>query len=443
MHPMLTLRVLALAGALAATTTARATWSIIIIDTATNEIAFGSATCLTGFDLQFHLPVLRPGRGAAAAQSFVDTTGTNRRIIWDALRDGVEPSAILDLLAAQDPSHQTRQYVIVDTQGRAVTFSGSQNGPYANGLTGQVGTLVYGIAGNVITGQPVLDMAELAILTTPGGVPEKLMAAMEAAREMGGDGRCSCNPNNPPGCGSPPPSFNKSAHIAFLIDARPGDTLGTCQRTTGCANGSYYMNFNIAFQSSQDPDPVIQLRQLFDDWRASLIGVPDAVESHQHVSPAAILADGAMTATLRIELVDWQGNPATDVTGVLVEHGGNSAGSTQIGTPMNQGGGVFEVELIAGAIVGIDRLRTTIMHSNGEIQLPGAVILPVTVRGDMNADAALDAFDIEPFVTALLDPGSYMQQYPGVPFGVLGDMNEDGAFDTFDIEGFIDALVGP
>jgi hypothetical protein len=435
--------VVAAVAILCTATAARATWSIIIIDTRTNEIAFGSATCLTGFDLQFNLPVVRVGKGAAAAQSFVDFTATNRRLIWDALRDGVDPPTILDMLRAQDPSHETRQYVIVDTQGRAVTFSGNQNGAFANGLTGQTGTLVYGIAGNVITGQPVLDMAETAILTTPGGLPEKVMAAMEAARAMGGDGRCSCNPNNPPGCGSPPPNFTKAAHIAFLIDSRPGDTLGTCQRTTGCANGGYYMNFNVAFQNANDPDPVIQLRQLFDAWRTGLIGVPDAIESRHGISPAAILADGSMTATLNIELLDWQGNPATDVTGVMVAHGGNSAGSTQIGTPVDLGDGRFSVELTAGTIIGIDRLRTTAIHANGQALLPGAATVAVTRRGDMNADTVLDAFDIEPFVTALLDPGAYVLQYPDVPFEVLGDMNEDGAFDTFDIEGFIDALIGP
>ena len=37
----------------------------------------------------------------------------------------------------------------------------------------------------MITGQPVLDQAEAALRNTPGGIPEKLMAAMEAARAMG------------------------------------------------------------------------------------------------------------------------------------------------------------------------------------------------------------------------------------------------------------------
>ena len=39
---------------------ASATWSILIVNTRTGEIAVGSATCLTGFDLEANTPVLVP-----------------------------------------------------------------------------------------------------------------------------------------------------------------------------------------------------------------------------------------------------------------------------------------------------------------------------------------------------------------------------------------------
>src|SRR5262245_3596304 len=162
-----------------------ATWSINIVDTASREIAVGSATCLTNFDLLRGLPVVRVDVGAAAAQSSIDAGAVNRMRIWNGLINGDSPEAILALLASMDASHQSRQYGIVDVQGRAITFTGTNCGAFANGLTGQVGTLVYAIQGNVITGQPVLNEAEEAILTTAGGLPEKLMAAMEAARSMG------------------------------------------------------------------------------------------------------------------------------------------------------------------------------------------------------------------------------------------------------------------
>ena len=60
------LAVLISVGVLA--TPVSATWSILIVDTRTGELAVGSATCLTGFNLRTITPVLLVGRGAACAE---------------------------------------------------------------------------------------------------------------------------------------------------------------------------------------------------------------------------------------------------------------------------------------------------------------------------------------------------------------------------------------
>ncbi|MBL8765056.1 MAG: VCBS repeat-containing protein [Phycisphaerae bacterium] len=205
---------------------ARATWSIVIMDTRTGEVALASATCLTGFDLQANTPVLLTGVGGATAQSFVDQTGQNRVFIRDQLLLGTPPLEILNGLAARDPGHQTRQYGIGDVMGRMATFTGTGAGLWAGGRTGQVGDLAYAVQGNVLTGAPVVDAAVAAIEQTPGDMADKLYAAMEAARSFGGDGRCSCSPGDPDGCGAPPPPFLKSAHIAYMLIARAGDRDG-------------------------------------------------------------------------------------------------------------------------------------------------------------------------------------------------------------------------
>lgn len=216
----------AVAGCLGAAASAEATWSIILVDTRTGEVAIGSATCLTGFDLRAGTPVLIPGVGGATAQSFVDSTGQNRVVIRDELILGTDPDEVLDVLAAFDVGHQTRQYGIVDAYGRAATFTGGGAGPWAGGQVGRVGDIAYAVQGNVLTGEPVVTQAVQAIIATPGDLADKLMASMEAARLMGGDGRCSCNPNDADGCGAPPPSFTKSAHIAYMLIARTGDRAG-------------------------------------------------------------------------------------------------------------------------------------------------------------------------------------------------------------------------
>ena len=212
---------------------AHATWSILLINTRTGEVALGSATCLTNFDLQVGTPVLIPGVGAATAQSFVDQGGFNRVFIRDRLLEGVEPGDIIDLLEDFDAGHQTRQYGILDTQGGRATFTGDRAGAWAGGLTGQIGEVVYAVQGNVLTGEPVVTETVSTIITSLDAgldLPETLMLAMDEARAFGGDGRCSCENNDPDGCGSPPDGWDqdtgKSAHIAYMLIARTGDGLG-------------------------------------------------------------------------------------------------------------------------------------------------------------------------------------------------------------------------
>ncbi len=72
----------------------------------------------------------------------------------------------------------------------------------------------------------------------------------------------------------------------------------------------------------------------------------------------------------------------------------------------------------------------------------GAILTPF-VLGDMNCDEAVDAFDIEAFVTGLVDPPAYHAAYPGCFRKSAGDINQDGEFDAFDIEAFIEVLSGP
>jgi len=223
---------LALAGATAlAAGQARATWSIVLIDTRTGEVAVGSATCLFGFDLRANTPVLLPMIGGGAAQSAIDADGTNRVYIREGLLDGVTPSAIITGLSGFDSGHQTHQYGIADTRGGTTTFTGTSAAAWAGGVTGAIsqpgGDIIYAIQGNILTGSPVVLVAENAIRTTEGDIATRLMAGMEAARSMGGDGRCSCS-SGPTACGSPPNvPWQLSAGIAYMLIGRDGDREGS------------------------------------------------------------------------------------------------------------------------------------------------------------------------------------------------------------------------
>ncbi|MBL8754952.1 MAG: DUF1028 domain-containing protein [Planctomycetes bacterium] len=287
---------------------ALATWSIVIVDLATGEVALGIATCLTGFDLRPNTVVVVPGLGVACAQSFVGPL-TLRELIRTGLLNGTPASQILAQLAAADgAAHQTRQYGIASLVGGTVTFTGNQAGPWAGGVTGQVGSLVYAIQGNVLTGQPVVTAAEQALQTTVGSLGDKLMAAMQAARQFGGDGRCSCNPGAPTSCGSPPPSFAKSSHIGLMILSRPSDVDAACNGTLGCGAGQYWMDLNVANQPASAPDAVVQLQALYNTWKANQVGRPDHFQSTVTMSSSSLRANGLDTLTGTVWLRDAAGN---------------------------------------------------------------------------------------------------------------------------------------
>jgi uncharacterized Ntn-hydrolase superfamily protein len=287
---------------------AHATWSILIVNLATGEIAIGIATCLTGFDLRPETVVVVPGYGVAAAQSFVGPLNL-RQIIRQGLLNGTPAGAILAQLAAADPSHQSRQYGIAGVFSGTATFTGNGAGPWAGGVTGQVGSLVYTVQGNVLTGAPVVSAAELAILNTQGSLGDKLMAAMQAAAAMGGDGRCSCNPNTPTSCGAPPPSFTKSAHIGLMIWSRPSDVDVPCGNNGGCGGGQYWMDLNVANQTANDPDPIVQLAARYQTWKLQQIGRPDHFQSSVVMSGSSLRSNGVDSLTGTVTLRDAAGNP--------------------------------------------------------------------------------------------------------------------------------------
>lgn len=355
-----------------------ATWSVVAIDTLTQEVAVGSATCVSGIDLKAFSPVIVVGAGAGAAQSQVDASGERRTIIWNGLQTGLSSQEILDQLVLLS-GVAVHQHGIADTGGDSATFTGSSNGAHASGVAGAHGRIHYAIQGNVLTGSPVVSEAEAAFVSTDADLPGRLMASMEAARLMGGDGRCSCAPGSPTGCGSPPPSFTKSAHVGFLLLARYGDTDDDACNASGCADGDYFLGYNIPFQSQGDEDPVLQLQTLFDAWRADLVGRPDAVAS------TVRFAHAAGDFVLELELYDWREIPlGSAVDSVVVEHAPGSDAVTSIGPVADLGDGRYQVPLAWTGSEGTDIFLITIDDGIRPVVIPPgrAILIPATVFSD-------------------------------------------------------------
>ena len=432
--------VLTLLGVSATSPSAHATWSIVIADSETKEVAVGTVTCLNNYDLLAIVPVVVVCKGAAACQASGDFYGQRRPIIFQQLMLGTPPSQILTMLAGIS-GHQSRQYGIADTQGRMLTFTGTQCLQWAGGVVGQQGNMVYAIQGNILAGSCVVPAIELAVRNTPGDVPAKLMAGMQAARQKGGDGRCSCSPSNPTGCCCPPPTFNKSGHICGMVVARIGDTDDPVCNASGCADGNYFMRLNVAFQSSNRPDPVTQLQGLFDTWRSGLVGRPDAIQSLAAFSPPTLPPNGHATGELLVTVRDWQGALViSGIQSVTVVHAADSAGISAIGAVTDLGNGTFSAALTAGTQTGVDRFVVTVNDGVRPVILIPEPELTYLELGDLNCDGLLDFDDINPFVLALGDPAGYLAAYPDCN-ALYADCNADGAVDFDDINAFV-ALLG-
>lgn len=419
---------------------ADATWSVVIVDAHTKEVAIGSVTCLTTFDLLAITPVILVGVGGATVQAAGDFDGVRRPIIYDEFLAGTDPQDILDILSGVT-GHQQRQYGIVDTLGRGVTFTGGSTFSWAGGVIGTDGDLVYALQGNILAGNCVVPAMEAAILASTGDVPAKLMEAMEAARAAGGDGRCSCSQAAPTSCGCPPGAFAKSGHIGYMLTARIGDVDDPNCNASGCADGNYFMNFNVPFQGVNDPDPVLQMQTQFDAWRNVHLGRVDAVQSTVGLDPMA-------TATsMTIRLNDWQRETIVFDATLEITHEADSDGISVIGDPIEVSQGIFEVLLEAGPGVGTDRLRITATDPLiGEVILmPSPEICIGDVAGGLSADCNLNGLADECEIAMGLVPDSNDNGIPDAcEMFQRGDCDADGApLGLADAVFELDYLFGP
>jgi len=190
----------AIAFILALTPRAFATWSILAVDSSSGQMVVASATCLRqsvfprlgARDLRDVQAVVVPGKGIAACQASIDTTRRNQQTVQAELAKGTEPSKILDLLKVQDPTVQSRQFGILDLQGKSIGFSGMGNQANALSESGKAGSAIsYQMQGNILANDDVIHDAARAFTRASGTLADRVMAAMEAADAKGGDRRCT------------------------------------------------------------------------------------------------------------------------------------------------------------------------------------------------------------------------------------------------------------
>jgi uncharacterized Ntn-hydrolase superfamily protein len=157
------------------------TYSIVARDPATGEI--GVAVQSHWFSVGSTVPWAEPAVGAVATQSIADPSyGPNG---LDMLRAGANARETLSHLVRRDRAGAVRQVAIVDARGQVAVHTGRRCIQFAGHETGRG----FVCAANMMRTDGVPKAMARAFTTAMGDLPDRLLAALDAAEEAGGDVR--------------------------------------------------------------------------------------------------------------------------------------------------------------------------------------------------------------------------------------------------------------
>lgn len=202
------------------------TFSIAAVDQATGEsgVAVASRVLAVGHIV----PWAEPGAGAVATQALANAGFGPMGIAL--LDDGFTAVEVLDSLKRSDPGIEQRQVGVVDMTGESASMTGSETLDWAGGVSGPG----YAIQGNILVGPEVVEDMESAFLQTEGPLARRLLAALRAGDDAGGDSR--------------------GRQSAAILVVRPG---GGYQRSS---------DLLVDIRVDDHPDPVTELMRIYDLW---------------------------------------------------------------------------------------------------------------------------------------------------------------------------------
>jgi uncharacterized Ntn-hydrolase superfamily protein len=144
----------------------------------------------------------------------------------DLMASGLSAQETLDRLLENDPSRNQRQVACVDASGRVVAFTGPECMTWAGHWIGHG----YACQGNILTGPETLAAMSEAFETTRGDLGARLVAALLAGDQAGGDRR------------------GKQAAAVFVV--KPAGGYG--------GDNDHYLDLRV----DDDPEPVKRLSDL-------------------------------------------------------------------------------------------------------------------------------------------------------------------------------------
>ncbi len=154
------------------------TYSIVAYDSATGQ--FGAAVQSHWFKVA-DVIWAEPGVGAVATQSLVDFSYGPLGL--EMMKKGKSAKQALEGLLASDENNKVRQVAIIDKNGDAVTHTGLNCIAEAGHVTGHH----YSVQANLMEKSTVWQAMADAFESADGDLAERMMIALEAAQNEGGD----------------------------------------------------------------------------------------------------------------------------------------------------------------------------------------------------------------------------------------------------------------
>jgi len=158
-----------------------ATFSIVALDPQTREM--GVAVESRYFSVGSVVPWGEAGVGVVATQSFANPDFGPQGI--GAMRSGLNAIQAASALVTNDESRDVRQVAMLDAAGNVAVHTGQKCVAVATHLVGDG----FSVQGNMLTNEGVLPAMRDAFLTAPGDLAGRLLAALVAGQDAGGDVR--------------------------------------------------------------------------------------------------------------------------------------------------------------------------------------------------------------------------------------------------------------
>ena len=165
-----------------------ATFSILGYDPETGEV--GGAVQSRVFSVGNGVLWAEANVGVVATQAIVDVSYGPQGI--ELLRSGMAPEDVVRTILENDPNPRPerwtvegRQFSVMDAAGNVATHTGPQASNWAGHRIGRH----VSAQGNILAGPGVVDGMVEAFEATEGHLSLRLMAALEAGQEAGGDTR--------------------------------------------------------------------------------------------------------------------------------------------------------------------------------------------------------------------------------------------------------------